>query len=177
MRIGSIIISQVLLTVWSNVSGEAAGEITDWSLLGVYWTRKNGNVFESWKSHIEFQKLTSLDSAEWLINKQAFETCRISKSFAKTIRCLQLFSYWSVAVFGGAMGMSIFWQQLPGFFLQLNVRGNGIVLEIMGKSLKFASMFLCEPRRGWIGKEARGNVREGKERGRREGGMEEGRGD
>ena len=42
-RIGSIIVfhlskvwkSQVLLTVWCNISGEAAGEIWHWSLLGV----------------------------------------------------------------------------------------------------------------------------------------------
>ena len=27
--------SQVLFTVWCNISGEAAGEIGDWSLLGV----------------------------------------------------------------------------------------------------------------------------------------------
>ena len=45
--------SQVLHTVWCNISGEAAGEIVDWSLLGVKGLNVNRSVWISWYWYTE----------------------------------------------------------------------------------------------------------------------------
>ena len=52
--------SQVLHTVWCNVSGEAAGEILNWSLLGVKGLAALRGDESAWESLLFDRKLSCI---------------------------------------------------------------------------------------------------------------------
>ena len=86
VRIGSIIIfqsesamkSKVLHTVWCNIPGEAAGEIWNWSLLGLKGLKPGGDWSRgcaSWWVHIMRNKTNSICFLiDWVNRRSVFQT-------------------------------------------------------------------------------------------------------
>ena len=106
--------SQVLLTVWCNISGEAAGEIWHWSLLGVKGLKpwQNGTIPSRASSS---QPLVHLDKTELLVldrvgltlflvrlatstnSRQLSPSCLLLLATARTYSHNWIFFYWPAA--------------------------------------------------------------------------------